>query len=176
MHGNVRRAWRVAGGTLGVVTVAVISLTIWAEIQLERSRALHWLPNAEARVRATTETTSYSYAFTGKDLYLDLEGEVTVRIRQGETEELGVRRQMSWSLSKPVLSEWWKDGAKMGVSLTCPEAAEPAAPGLPAETCRVEYDLTVPPGTRVHTETVGGATACEVSRPQSCATPAATSQ
>ncbi|MFI6319210.1 hypothetical protein ACIBG8_16900 [Nonomuraea sp. NPDC050556] len=97
---------------------------------------------------ATAETASgsNSHDFAGRELSVDAEGSVRVKLEAGEEGTVKLVWKTRWTGWKHHQEAW--DGDRMALSFDC------------AEDCAADYTIAVPPGTLVKVSGAAGPVPC----------------
>jgi hypothetical protein len=130
MAGRERSRWLIAGGVVTAVALAFTCLYVW-----------DWFARGE-------ETQHQTYHQRVNRIVVDLNmGDLT--ITAGDTDQVSVDRELTWSIFKPQVEERWDPGTQtLRVWFHC-------APTITGK-CSVSYMLGVPPDVPVEARTGSG--------------------
>ncbi|SDG67470.1 hypothetical protein SAMN05421505_106216 [Sinosporangium album] len=131
MQRRTRLAWLVSGGLLTLVTVVAFPLAAW--IQLDSAETAY--PNFVLHEEGS-ETTTTVYTTTAPELVVRSSADAQVTVVKGTPGRVTVKREITWSRTRPDLGESW-NGGTLELDVQCP-------PGAASAGCGAAYTITVP--------------------------------
>ncbi|WP_431899379.1 hypothetical protein [Nonomuraea sp. bgisy101] len=128
----MRRLWLIGGGAFAFISIVGMGMGFGFGVDPPDEAADTSLVST-----TTKEITQSVYRITTPEVYVDVAGEVDIRVVPGQSSNLTIRRESTWAEGSREQSESW-NGRWLRATFVC------ATKG-----CGASYTLAVPNGTRV---------------------------
>lgn len=128
----MRRLWLIAGGAFAFISIVGMGMVFGIGVNTPDESA-----DTSLISTTTKETTESVYVITTPEVYVDVAGEIDIKVVPGRDDRLTIRRESTWALGPREQSESW-NGRWLRAGFTCETRG-----------CGAIYTLAVPQGTRV---------------------------